>query len=244
MIIPATLERLIHKGKAEAKVFSTGIFYQSILPIPKNQWAVIYGYFYKPFTPEYAETDAGLIVNFANSLQWVTIASRNKLFPFYHFYPQNITAPHTAFYEGAENNGTAKRHLFAVPTEYRPCYIPVSDDVSIAITINSPGEGGYTWNSQTIPENSDYYPKYFSQAGNSINTELSGYNWPETNEYNPPLGGTSVIRENLPNVSTGLPPDQRNYTSSGLESYLGLSRLPYITLYYVLMNFPPPQTIK
>jgi hypothetical protein len=244
MIIPATLERLIHKGKAEAKVFSTGIFYQSILPIPKNQWAVIYGYFYKPFTPEYAETDTGLIVNFANSMQWVTIASRNKLYPFFHFYPQNITAPHTATYEGAAVNGLAKRHLYQVPTEYRPCYIPVSDDVSLSITINTPGEAGYTWGSGTIPENSDYYPKYFSQAGNIINTELSGYNWGETNDYNPPLGASSVVKENLPNVSTGLPPDQRNYTANGAESYLGLSRLPYITLYYVLMNFQPPQTIK
>ena len=242
MIIPATLERLIHKGKAEAKVFSTGIFYQSILPIPKNQWAVIYGYFYKPFTPEYAETDGGLIVDFANSMQWVIISSRNKLYPFYHFYPQNITTPNPANYTGCENPGLAKRHLYAVPTEYRPCYIPVSEDTSIAITINS--TEGYNWGTQQIPINNDYYPQYFSQGGNIINTQLTGYNWSEPNDYNPPLGATDVLRENLPNASAGLPPDQRNYTANGAESYLGLSRLPYITLYYVLMNFPPPQTIK
>jgi len=244
MIIPATLERLIHKGKAEAKVFSTGIFYQSILPIPAHQWAVIYGYFYKPYTPEYAELDSALVINFANSTQWVTIASRNKLFPFFHFYPQNIVAPHTATYDGAAVNGLAKRHLYNVPTEYRPCYIPVVEDVSVSITINSPDPGGYAWGSSTIPENSDYYPKYFSQAGNTINTELSGYNWSENNNYNPPINTGGVVPQNLPNVSTGAIPDQRDYTANGSESYLGLSRLPYITLYYVLMNFPPPTSIK
>ena len=244
MTIPAILERLIHKGKAEAKVFSTGIFYQSILPIPKNCWAVIYGYFYKPFTPEYGEQDSNLTIDFANGLQWVVISSRNKLYPFYHFLNQSVPVPHQANYIGCQAEGPDKRHFYPVLSEYRPCYIPVTEDVSIAITINNLKEGGYTFGAQTIPENSDFYPAYFSQANNTINTNLTGYNWPETNNYNTPLGPGNFVRENLPNVLAGPVPDQRNYTGNGQEKYLGFNRMPYITLYYVLMNFAPPQTIK
>ena len=245
MNIPSTLERLIHKGKAEAKVFSTGLFYQSVLPIPKHQWAVIYGYWYKPYTQAYGEKDTSAVVDFWDNIQWVIFSCRNKLYPFFHFVNQGVQTAHTATYLGCLDPGNAKRHTFDVPTDYRSCYIPITEDTSIAIARNY-DENGYAWGSQTIPENSDFYTNNFSYAGQTTNVELQGYNnWADTTFINDPLDSNSAyVRQNYPNLNLGTAPDQRNYTGNGTEQGLGLCRLPYLTIYYVLMNFPPPQTIK
>lgn len=89
--IPAQIEQDIISGKAQYRTFQTGVGGQSILPIPTNAYAVIFGYDFSPagggFTSQFA---AGLVGNSNNLSSSATRFFETQQISFYtgtDFYP-------------------------------------------------------------------------------------------------------------------------------------------------------------
>jgi hypothetical protein len=93
--IPTQIEQDIIAGKAKYKTFQTGNGGQSILPVPPNSYAVIFGYDFSPagggFKALYEQNSSATAINVLNdtSVRWfetqqISFYTGNDFFPFIH----------------------------------------------------------------------------------------------------------------------------------------------------------------
>jgi len=98
--IPQQIEQDIIAGKAQYRSFQTGVGGQSILPVPPNAYAVIFGYDYSPagggitanayvFAPEGPALDLATMRFFQT--QQISFYTGTDFFPFVHHVPTNNT---------------------------------------------------------------------------------------------------------------------------------------------------------
>jgi len=101
--IPQHIEQDIIAGKAQYRTFQIGVGGQSILPVPNNAYAVIFGYDYSPAGGGFVERRAinnggGPLLNTANvrffQTQQISLYTGSDFYPFiHHFDVETIISP-------------------------------------------------------------------------------------------------------------------------------------------------------
>lgn len=147
--IPTKIEEDFISGRAQYRTFQTGVGGQSILPVPTNAYAVIFGYDFSP---------AGGAINFQQTAgtsgnQLELLSSRwfqTQQISFYtgaDFYPfiHHINSQHSSHVSGF-NVATGVTTINAIPTSIdttpisRQVYITSDKDITISVglVLNSP----------------------------------------------------------------------------------------------------------
>jgi hypothetical protein len=97
--IPAQIEQDIISGKAQYRTFQTGVGGQSILPVPSNAYAVVFGYDYSPaggglqarqISTESPELTNSLLRFFET--QQISFYTGTDFYPFIHHVNTEITS--------------------------------------------------------------------------------------------------------------------------------------------------------
>jgi hypothetical protein len=93
--IPAQIEQDIISGKAQYRTFQTGVGGQSILPVPNNAYAVVFGYDFSPAGGGFIETTQSLdrqltpaAIRFFETQQ-ISFYTGTDFFPFVHHVNTN-----------------------------------------------------------------------------------------------------------------------------------------------------------
>ena len=135
--IPAQVEKDIIAGKATYRTFQTGMGGQSILPVPANSYAVIFGYDFSPAGGGLNQLDifddtTGIHLNPA-VLRWfetqqISFYTGTDFFPFIHHININQSALRTA-------NGPNLIQIYDIDSTpiARQVYITSSHDVAITV---------------------------------------------------------------------------------------------------------------
>ena len=99
--IPQQIEQDIIAGKAQYRTFQTGVGGQSILPVPNNAYAVVFGYDYSPAGGGFKQIssidiDGGTILNVPAvrffETQQISFYTGTDFFPFIHHIDVKTTA--------------------------------------------------------------------------------------------------------------------------------------------------------
>lgn len=137
--IPAQIEKDFLSGKAQYRTFQTGSGGQSILPVPPNSYAVIFGYDFSPAGGGWRNSEAqgGLIQLHSTNIRWfetqqISFYTGTDFYPFIH----HVNVEYNAYFSNAS---------FGVLTVdntpiSRQVYITSSNDVTIThgLILNSP----------------------------------------------------------------------------------------------------------
>jgi hypothetical protein len=141
--IPTQIEQDIIAGKAKYQTFQTGNGGQSILPVPPNSYAVIFGYDFSPAGGGFFKMDeeglngasivSGTILPFET--QQIAFYTGQDFFPFLHHVDINITwAPRTIDVTNpVDNKVTSYRTIATVDNTpiTRQVYITALNDMTI-----------------------------------------------------------------------------------------------------------------
>lgn len=135
--IPQQIEQDIIAGKAQYRTFQTGVGGQSILPVPNNAYAVVFGYDFSPAgggittTASRAES-----VNLSDSVlrffetQQISFYTGTDFYPFIH----HVNARAQAFnYINADINGNLDSVSIDTTPIARQVYITSDKDITISV---------------------------------------------------------------------------------------------------------------
>jgi hypothetical protein len=128
--IPTQIELDIIAGKAQYRTFQTGVGGQSILPVPNNAYAVIFGYDFSPAGGGiYKPQSYGDPVLAVEALRWfetqqISFYTGTDFYPFIHHCDLNTTALAT--------NSTFMNHVNNTPIS-RQVYITSDKDITISV---------------------------------------------------------------------------------------------------------------
>jgi hypothetical protein len=143
--IPTQIEQDIIAGKAQYRTFQTGVGGQSILPVPSNAYAVVFGYDFSPagggFVITSGSTPIGTdqptlspaIARFFQSQQ-ISFFTGTDFFPFIH----HVNSSETSFiqtFDPASGNTTTIRTLSEIDNTpiARQVYITSDKDITISV---------------------------------------------------------------------------------------------------------------
>ena len=131
--IPQQIEQDIIAGKAQYRTFQTGVGGQSILPVPNNAYAVVFGYDYSPagggiqqiqVTSNNPELSADLIRFFET--QQISFYTGTDFFPFIH----HVNTIPSGFFDG----GSQRVYISVDNTPIaRQVYITSDKDITISV---------------------------------------------------------------------------------------------------------------
>jgi hypothetical protein len=184
--IPTQIEQDIIAGKAKYQTFQTGNGGQSILPVPPNSYAVIFGYDFSPagggFKANSITSIAGATLNSTNlryfETQQISFYTGTDFYPFIHHVDvKTTTIPHTI----DTSTPGSEVVVFVVYTEEidntplsRQVYITSTNDVTIThgliqtatpattgaipVTSRTPGFLTYGGSPQLIQAQTNYGP--------------------------------------------------------------------------------------
>jgi len=131
--IPTQIEQDIIAGKAKYQTFQTGNGGQSILPVPPNSYAVIFGYDFSPAGGGFRNTSAITVDNqLTNSVirffetQQISFYTGTDFFPFIHHINTEVNAYYNTALLAAFENTT----IDSTPIS-RQVYITSTNDVTI-----------------------------------------------------------------------------------------------------------------
>jgi hypothetical protein len=136
--IPQQIEQDIIAGKAQYRTFQTGVGGQSILPVPNNAYAVIFGYDYSPagggiffsdlfgLTPQ-TGLDPAVLRWFET--QQISFYTGTDFYPFIHHFNQNKT---TFWYPDAGGFIGSRFDIDNTPIA-RQVYITSDKDITISV---------------------------------------------------------------------------------------------------------------
>jgi len=255
MQIPGYLEQKIFEGKAKAKIYSGGLDMQMVIKVPANSYIVIYGYYFRPYMPNYGDTVPGTggltpVIDCRAGVQYVLFKTNNDFYPYAHQgQPLSIGTPIAAGYTSPI--GVNERKFCPnVLHEARSTYMVSNTDVGISIAyINGTAinqiPGTVASNTQTLPPNLQY-------GGESIDIAASGYFDPVLTGFYYPLNEPYTEQSGLPptNVtnyqiwprpSSGTIPLPTNINSGDA---LFNAKWPLITVLYVQFNESMPENLK
>ena len=136
--IPAQIEQDIISGKAQYRTFQTGVGGQSILPVPSNAYAVIFGYDFSPAGgginsgTNYFSGTYNFLVN--DTIRWfmtqqISFYTGTDFFPFIHHFNEttNYVANDPAF-----ASFTRVAEIDVTPVS-RQVYITSDKDITISV---------------------------------------------------------------------------------------------------------------
>lgn len=146
--IPQQIEQDIIAGKAQYRTFQTGVGGQSILPVPNNAYAVVFGYDFSPAgggimfegdaTP-YA--DNASFLTFANTrwfeTQQISFYTGTDFYPFIHHVDKKSTASIAQWDQSNPPNSAARFFQFFHEIDNTPIarqvYITSDKDITISV---------------------------------------------------------------------------------------------------------------
>lgn len=257
MQIPSYLERAIHEGRAQAKIYSGGLGMQMVLKVPTNSYIVIYGYYFRPYLPQYGDdinttTGATPAYDTRALIQYVLFKTHNGFYPYAHNGQSptvGLMGPGTYIGGTTSPQANARKYMPPVYHEPRSTYMVSNKDVGIAITfLNTNGVGT---NTGTVTTNSETLPPNLQYGGQFMDIFFSGY-------YDPTLGSNYYPLQSPYSEQSGLPffPDQYQLftranagtipptTNSNSGGSMEAAKYPLITIMYVQFNEEMPQTLK
>ena len=183
--IPTQVEQDIIAGKAVYRTFQTGNGGQSILPVPANSYAVIFGYDFSPagggFSRQYTITSTANNVILNNSLsaffetQQIAFYTGTDFYPFlHHVNVRSQIAPYTIDASAPDNNVVGQYQVIEeidnTPLS-RQVYITSANDVTIThgLILQSPRASA-----NAIPvTNRTPLGLTYGGSGQSINTQTN-----------------------------------------------------------------------
>ena len=134
--IPQQIEQDIISGKAEYRTFQTGVGGQSILPIPPNAFAVVFGYDFSPAGGGFNRTDVlpfgtklnDVIMRFFETQQ-ISFYTGTDFFPFIHHV--NIESGIASF----QNSDSLNSQIWSIDNTpiARQVYITSPRDITITV---------------------------------------------------------------------------------------------------------------
>lgn len=135
--IPQQIEKDIIAGKAQYRTYQTGVGGQSILPVPNNAYAVIFGYDFSPagggITTVVSRAEG---VNLSNSVlrffetQQISFYTGTDFYPFMH----HVNSRAQAFnYINTDLNGNLDSVSIDTTPIARQVYITSSKDITITV---------------------------------------------------------------------------------------------------------------
>ena len=135
--IPQQIEQDIIAGKAQYRTFQTGVGGQSILPVPNNAYAVVFGYDFSPAGGGITTTnDRAESVNLSDSVlrffetQQISFYTGTDFYPFIH----HVNARAQAFnYIPTDNNGNLDSVSIDTTPIARQVYITSPKDITITV---------------------------------------------------------------------------------------------------------------
>jgi hypothetical protein len=133
--IPTQIEQDIIAGKAQYRTFQTGVGGQSILPVPNNAYAVVFGYDFSPagggFTQiEFIDANTELnnsIIRFFETQQ-ISFYTGTDFYPFIHHI--NINA--SSFFRSTSGDIVTIQEINNTPIA-RQVYITSDKDITISV---------------------------------------------------------------------------------------------------------------
>jgi hypothetical protein len=145
--IPHQIEQDIIAGKAQYRSFQTGVGGQSILPVPPNAYAVVFGYDFSPaggglkvLTETNSVGGVGYVLNDANlrffETQQISFYTGTDFYPFIHHCPVILSA---AIYQTLLNNDGYFSEVYQTFEEIdntpisRQVYITSPKDITISV---------------------------------------------------------------------------------------------------------------
>jgi hypothetical protein len=143
--IPTQVEQDIIAGKAQYRTFQTGVGGQSILPVPNNAYAVVFGYDYSPAGGGLvvAGEDTSGTINFPTlsppnirffETQQISFYTGTDFYPFIHHIDTAITN-NVVVRDPVSGVGTIVRPFYSIMTTpiARQVYITSDKDITISV---------------------------------------------------------------------------------------------------------------
>ena len=150
--IPTKIEEDFISGKAQYRTFQTGVGGQSILPVPTNAYAVVFGYDFSPaggglrgaiITSDVTALSNSIIRFFET--QQISFYTGTDFYPFIHHVNSDISSSPRVFSNNAVPTGnavTTYTHFESINNTpiSRQVYITSDKDISIAVglVLNTP----------------------------------------------------------------------------------------------------------
>ena len=257
MTIPGYLEQAIHEGRAKAKVYSGGLGMEMVIKVPKDSYIVIYGYYFRPYQPQYGDDYAATggttpVFDGRALVQYVLFKTHNDFYPYAHNGQspmEAVMAPVTFTGTGGAALVNTRKFVPPVYHQERATYMVSSKDVGIAITyLNT---GGVGLNTGTVTTNTETLPTNLQYGGEFMDIFFAGY-------YDPAVGLNYYPLQEPYSEQSGLPffPDQyqvftranagtipavTNVNSGGAFQ---AAKYPLITVMYAQFNEPLPENLK
>jgi len=173
--IPTKIEEDFISGKAQYRTFQTGVGGQSILPVPSNAYAVIFGYDFSPaggglsFLTE--STGSGVEIQSANQrwfeTQQISFYTGTDFYPFIHHVNSNLVpfliAP-TIFNSVTIDNTPISRQVYITSDKDITISVglilssPVASSNNIPQTNRTPALLTYGGSAQAVATQTDFGP--------------------------------------------------------------------------------------
>jgi hypothetical protein len=150
--IPTQIEQDIISGKAQYRTFQTGVGGQSILPVPSNAYAVIFGYDFSPAgggfnsTSGVLSTGSGTTTLYDPDMRWfetqqISFYTGTDFYPFIHHINVETSAL-VVIRDPVSGTATQTKSLCNISNDpiSRQVYITSSKDITISVglVLNSP----------------------------------------------------------------------------------------------------------
>lgn len=145
--IPTKIEEDFISGKAQYRTFQTGVGGQSILPVPSNAYAVIFGYDYSPAGGGFRQITSpsatfGSIIS-SDVIRWfetqqISFYTGTDFYPFIHHVNSEIViAPRDFTNPAVPTNGTTTSYQMYESIDNKPIsrqvYITSDKDITISV---------------------------------------------------------------------------------------------------------------
>jgi len=145
--IPTKIEEDFISGKAQYRTFQTGVGGQSILPVPSNAYAVIFGYDFSPAGGGlkrlgfYNDNDEGTLINSSIirhfETQQISFYTGTDFYPFIHHVDLKTTLTPRTWNSIDPTNNFALSYLFTEEINNSPIarqvYITSDKDITISV---------------------------------------------------------------------------------------------------------------
>jgi hypothetical protein len=133
--IPNQIEQDIISGKAQYRTFQTGVGGQSILPVPNNAYAVVFGYDFSPAgggitQDSLPNTNPFLTPNQLRffETQQISFYTGTDFYPFIH----HVNSTSIIWYDSTQNQSVLNTSIDNTPIA-RQVYITSSKDITISV---------------------------------------------------------------------------------------------------------------
>jgi hypothetical protein len=265
MTIPNFLEQLIHQGVAEAKVFTGGLTAQAEIYCPVKSYIVVYGYYYKPYNPDYgavwnSSTAVYPEIDFRDVMTYVGFGYNGKFATFAHtidIMPNTLDLLNTGYVNpGTGSLNPQKRIMNDIAVQSRSCYIVSNTNIGISISRMTDNTAIPGASIDPLPDSNNifsnlgyaglfiepYVDRYITNAANAyyypFTQQITDAISPGTFAANP---GSSQLYTN-PTIGGSLPA-LNIYAAGGGESAMGKIRMPVLNVLYVQVNQEAPSNL-